>query len=60
MVRAVNEKLGLPAPDPDSKEDPIGVGRPEDVASMIVYLASDESRFVKGAELVIDNALSIQ
>ncbi len=60
MVRAVNEKLGLPAPDPDSKEDPIGIGRPEDIASMIVYLASDESRFVNGAELVIDNALSIQ
>ncbi len=60
MVQAVNKELGLPAPDPDSKEDPVGVGRPEDVANMIVYLASDESRFVNGAELVIDNALSIQ
>lgn len=60
MVKAVNEELGMPAPDPDSTEDPVGVGRPEDVASMIVYLASDESRFINGAELVIDNALSIQ
>ena len=60
MVKAVNEELGMPAPDPDSTEDPVGVGRPEDVAGMIVYLASDESRFVNGAELVIDNALSIQ
>lgn len=60
MVQAVNAELGMPAPDPDSTEDPVGVGRPEDVANMIVYLASDESRFVNGAELVIDNALSIQ
>ncbi len=60
MVQAVNQELGLPAPDPDSTEDPVGVGRPEDVANMIVFLASDESRFVNGAELVIDNALSIQ
>ena len=60
MVQAVNKELGLPAPDPDSTEDPVGVGRPEDVANMIVYLASDESRFVNGAELVIDNAASIQ
>jgi len=60
MVQAVNEELGMPAPDPDATDDPVGVGRPEDVANMIVYLASDESRFVNGAELVIDNALSIQ
>jgi 3(or 17)beta-hydroxysteroid dehydrogenase len=60
MVQAVNEELGMPAPDPDASDDPVGVGRPEDVASMIVYLASDESRFINGAELVIDNALSIQ
>ncbi|MDJ0941713.1 MAG: SDR family oxidoreductase [Woeseiaceae bacterium] len=60
MVQAVNKELGMPEPNPDSTEDPIGVGRPEDVANMIVYLASDESRFVNGAELVIDNALSVQ
>jgi len=60
MVQAVNAELGMPAPDPESTEDPVGVGRPEDVANMIVFLASDESRFVNGTELVIDNALSIQ
>jgi 3(or 17)beta-hydroxysteroid dehydrogenase len=34
---------------------PIGrVGEPEDVAYGILYLASDESKFVTGAEMVID------
>ncbi|WP_374964587.1 SDR family oxidoreductase [Spongiibacter tropicus] len=29
---------------------------PEDIAALIVYLASDESRFVNAAEMLIDNA----
>ncbi|MOA16861.1 3-beta-hydroxysteroid dehydrogenase [compost metagenome] len=29
---------------------------PEDVANLVLFLASDESRFVNGAELRIDNA----
>jgi NAD(P)-dependent dehydrogenase (short-subunit alcohol dehydrogenase family) len=29
-------------------------GEPEDVARMILYLVSDEARFVNGAEFVID------
>lgn len=35
-------------------------GAPEDVANMVLFLASDESRFVTGAELVIDNAVTIR
>ena len=41
-------------------QSPAGLGRPEDVASLVLYLASDESRFVNGAELMLDNALTVQ
>ncbi|MBP8810923.1 MAG: SDR family oxidoreductase [Kofleriaceae bacterium] len=38
---------------------PLGrLGQADEVAAMIVYLASDESRFVTGAELVIDGGLT--
>ncbi|MDR3691860.1 MAG: glucose 1-dehydrogenase [Fimbriimonas sp.] len=38
---------------------PMGrMGDPEDVAFGVLYLASDESRFVSGAELVIDGGFS--
>ncbi|NUZ07719.1 SDR family NAD(P)-dependent oxidoreductase [Piscinibacter koreensis] len=34
--------------------DPADVGAPEDVATAIAYLASDDARFVTGAELRVD------
>ena len=32
---------------------------PEDIANLVLYLASDESRFINGAEMLIDNAATI-
>lgn len=44
-----------------AKGNPMGrVGDVEDVAFAAVYLASDEARFVTGAELAIDGGLSAQ
>ena len=34
--------------------------QPDDVAALVVFLASDESRFITGAELVIDNGVTIR
>ncbi len=36
------------------------LGKPEDVAYAVLYLASDEAGFVNGAELVVDGGLSAQ
>lgn len=43
---------------PDHQKDPM-LGTSEDVAYMVLYLASDESKFVNGSELIIDNTVSI-
>ena len=48
---AALEKLG--------RQIPLGrVGRPEDVAFAVLYLASDESQFVTGSEIRIDGGIS--
>jgi len=62
------ENLGKQHPDGvdafrkllDSKH-PIGhVGEPDDIAWGVVYLASDESKFVTGTELIIDGGYTAQ
>lgn len=40
---------------------PLGrLGRPEDIANAVVFLASDEASYITGAELVIDGGFSAQ
>ncbi len=58
MVAAANQVLGMKMSDYEAA--PWGLGKPQDVANLVVFLASDESRFINGSEIVIDNALTIQ
>lgn len=39
-------------------DDGSTMGEPEDIGWMVVYLASDESRHVNGAEMLVDNAFT--
>jgi 3(or 17)beta-hydroxysteroid dehydrogenase len=57
MVEAATKELGMTMAMYDQGP---GLGRPEDIANLVLFLASDESRFVNGAEHVIDNALLVQ
>ncbi len=43
---------------PDGVLPPGALGAPADVANLVLFLASDESRFITGAELLIDNGLT--
>jgi len=58
MLTEASKLLGIP--DEFYTQSGPGLGRPEDVANVVVFLASDESRFINGAELVLDNCLTIQ
>jgi 3(or 17)beta-hydroxysteroid dehydrogenase len=65
MVRSIGEKFATLGPDKAMPElPPTGSslntsGKPEDVAHLLVYLASDESRFMSGQRFVVDNTSSV-
>jgi 3(or 17)beta-hydroxysteroid dehydrogenase len=58
MVVKASQELGMQMSA--YEESPVGLGKPEDVANLVLYLASDESRFVNATEIVIDNGLISQ
>ncbi|WP_405232645.1 SDR family oxidoreductase [Lentisalinibacter salinarum] len=56
MLDAVGRQKGL---DKLTRQIPLGrIGDPDDVAYAVLYLASDESKFVTGAELKVDGGIS--
>jgi len=61
-VGGLPDVVGANAPDLDAMSAafvPVGKkGLPEDIAAGVLYLASDDSRYMTGSELVIDGGLS--
>ncbi len=45
---------------PEGVLPPAAMGAPKDVANMVLYLASDEARFLTGVEIPIDNGLYVR
>ena len=65
VVTPQNEHIIRSAPDPVAKEReiarpyPLGrLGRPKDIATAILFLASDEAAWITGASLLVDGGLT--
>ena len=58
--RVVLERTGvdLASPEQAGAAHAMGMAEPIEIAQLVLYLASDESRFVNGAELAIDGGAS--
>ena len=62
MVRDFAASAAALAPATPADHKPVIVsrlGEPSDVAHAVLFLASDESKFMSGAELVIDNTITV-
>ena len=63
MVRSMGGKLAaagmVPTNPPPTNAPTTPLGTAEDIANAVLYLASDESRFVNGQKLVVDNTLTV-
>ena len=59
MLSAMQDVVRENDPDLAQQMDEVWVGEPDEVANMVLFLASDESVSVNGAAMVVDNTASI-
>ncbi len=59
MLSGVREIVRQASPEAAKSMEEIWIGEPQDVANMVLFLASDESGAVNGAALVVDNTTTI-
>ena len=55
------DTLGYEVSEEDKIQQPVGrIGTPDDVASMVMFLSSDEAGFITGENIVIDGGMTHQ
>ena len=55
------DTLGYEASEEDKIQQPVGrIGTPDDIASMVLFLCSDEAGFITGENIVIDGGMTHQ
>lgn len=60
MNEEVMKTLPQEAIDQTIRNHPLGIGEPEDVANLVVFLMSEESKWITGTTLIIDGGFSIR
>lgn len=60
MVAQLFETISIEAKERIIAKHPLGLGKPEDIASLIVFLLSDQARWITGGEYIIDGGYSAQ
>jgi NAD(P)-dependent dehydrogenase (short-subunit alcohol dehydrogenase family) len=67
VTTPIYDKLGLPPDELQSMTDGIRqrlpmqrFGEPDEIARAVVYLASDESSFMLGSEMVVDGGMCMR
>jgi len=60
MIQSAEGRAGQANAVPEGVLPAGATGAPSDVASLLVYLCSDQARFLTGGEYLVDNGLSIR
>lgn len=60
MVKKLFETIPEEAKDKIIAKHPLGLGKPEDIASLVVFLLSDQAKWITGSEFIIDGGYSSQ
>ena len=62
MVMGIRQKISK-AKIPNAEESKVTegnkIGDPIDIANTVLFLASDESRFINGAQIRVDNGITV-
>ena len=60
LPREVADQMAARVAENGAKVQPVPrAGRPEDIAKAALYLASDDSAFVTGTQIVVDGGITI-